>query len=643
MSTGRLEDIAVVGSPSTNTELTLDLLQEATEERLVGALVGFQAIQNGASIASVGQVVSIELRNRWHEDSVFRNLVKRTGEIPPITNRQDTRTADFVVGATFRQSGKHYDPEVLGMVPPTGTRVFRVDQQLLDRLLSVHRDELVYLGRAYANDILYPMWLKHFGSGEGGAGEAYHIGMFGKTGSGKSGLAKMMLTAYCRHPQLGILVIDPQGEFSLELSGTRVGQQGLALDQVIRSTGRQIYRYAISDIQLDDWDTFEEMLVTLRFLEQLGIPIRSTDNARKAAEVIRNALRGSYRLDSLGHMPVLQAALNAVLEGDNVTYIYSQGRSRELQQRVERLLANQQRLQEVFEQAWRPVCELFASGGNRRRLFNSGSTQSPGIINLLLGSASGGCPRPVVVIDISSQGNQRFWSEELQRRLLAKLLNLLISQATASLSTQQSANVLVLLDEAHRHAPSGRLDEDSEANRLRSLLRRAIRETRKYGIGWFFISQTLGGLDNELLQQLRILAFGFGLAMGNEFDRLRDYVGGDKRALELYQSFRDPQSFPRRDLQEFPFMAVGPVSPLAFSGKPIFFTMFTDMNEFLKANNFGGAVRSRSQLTDAESRAAWERLQRHAGTASLGYPTGADNESIDADLAREYGSTHEAS
>jgi hypothetical protein len=160
-------------------------------------------------------------------------------------------------------------------------------------------------------------------------------------------------------------------------------------------------------------------------------------------------------------------------------------------------------------------------------------------------------------------------------------------QATSALSTQQSANVLVLLDEAHRHAPSGRLDEGSDADRLRSLLRRAVRETRKYGIGWFFISQTLGGIDNEILQQLRILAFGFGLAMGTEFDRLRDFAAGDKRSLELYQSFRDPQSFPRRDLQEFPFMAVGPVSPLAFSGRPLFFSAFTDPAQFLNTNQIG--------------------------------------------------------
>jgi len=585
MPNDRTQDVAVVGSPSTNTELTADLLQEATEERLVGALTAFNAVQDGQQITCVGQIVGIELKNRWHEDSVFRNLVKRTGEIPPITNRQDTRTADLVVGATFRQATNGFEPEVLGMVPPTGTRVYRVDQDLLDRLLAVYRSEIVYMGRAYANEIFYPMWFKHFGSGTGGAGEAYHLGVFGKTGSGKSGLAKMMLCAYARHPQMGILVIDPQGEFSLELSGTRVGQQGLQLDQVIRGQGRDIRVYRISDLQLDDWTTFEEMLISLRFLEQLAIPSASTENTRRAAEVIRNALEGTHNLDNLGTLQVLQGALNAINNPNNAGFIYAtRTRAQQLQQRVQRFLSDPQALNDLLENSWAPICELFSRGQNRRRLFTYGG-QQPGIINMLLGSAGSSIARPVIVIDISRQGNQRFWSEELQRRILGKLLNILISQATSSLSTQQSANVLVLLDEAHRHAPSGRLEENSEANRLRSTLRRAIRETRKYGIGWFFISQTLGGLDNEILQQLRILAFGFGLAMGAEFDRLRDFVGGDKRALELYQSFRDPQSFPRRDLQEFPFMAVGPVSPLAFSGKPLFFTAFTDPEEFLRVNN----------------------------------------------------------
>lgn len=581
---GQVRNVAVVGSPSTNTELTVDLLQEASEERLVGALTAFGAVQNRQRITSVGQIVGIELRNRWHEDSVFRNLIKRTGEIPPITNRQDTRTADLVVGATFRQTTNGFEPEVLGIVPPTGTRVYKVDQALLDSLLEVYRSEIFYLGRAYSNDVMYPMWFKHFGSGSGGAGEAYHLGVFGKTGSGKSGLAKMILCAYARHPEMGILVIDPQGEFSLELSGVRVGQQGLQLDKVVCDRGRVTHLYRIGDLQLDDWTTFEEMLISLRFLEQLSIPAASTENARRAAEVVAKALKGKHGLESLGTLEALQDALTAVRDHRNAEFVYAtRSRAQQLQQRVQYFLDDQDALTQLFEESWMPICQLFTPGENRRRLFTHRG-EPPGIINMLLGSAGSESPRPVVVIDISRQGNQDFWSEELQRRILGKLLNILVSQASSALADQRSANVLVLLDEAHRHAPSERLEEGSEAEVLRALLRRAVRETRKYGIGWLFISQTLGGLDGEILKQLRILAFGFGLAMGTEFDRLRDFVGGDKRSLELYQSFRDPQSFPRRDLQEFPFMAVGPVSPLAFSGKPVFFTAFTDPEEFLRAN-----------------------------------------------------------
>ena len=41
------------------------------------------------------------------------------------------------------------------------------------------------------------------------------------------------------------------------------------------------------------------------------------------------------------------------------------------------------------------------------------------------------------------------------------------------------------------------------------------------------------------------------------------------------------------------------------------------------------------------ARVAAASLERHFGEISLGYATGADNESIDADLSREYSSTPE--
>lgn len=52
-------------------------------------------------------------------------------------------------------------------------------------------------------------------------------------------------------------------------------------------------------------------------------------------------------------------------------------------------------------------------------------------------------------------------------------------------------------------------------------------------------------------------------------------------------------------------------------------------------------TRLKSQMTDEEKQAARERFRRHAGSLSLGYATGSDNEGIDADLAREYEDRHE--
>ena len=42
-----------------------------------------------------------------------------------------------------------------------------------------------------------------------------------------------------------------------------------------------------------------------------------------------------------------------------------------------------------------------------------------------------------------------------------------------------------------------------------------------------------------------------------------------------------------------------------------------------------------------DERAACERFERHFGELDLGHPTGTDNASIDADIAREYASKHE--
>jgi hypothetical protein len=53
------------------------------------------------------------------------------------------------------------------------------------------------------------------------------------------------------------------------------------------------------------------------------------------------------------------------------------------------------------------------------------------------------------------------------------------------------------------------------------------------------------------------------------------------------------------------------------------------------------APRPRPKLSDKELRAAREELMSFAGAADSGDPRSGDNERIDEDLAREYGSSHE--
>jgi hypothetical protein len=148
----------------------------------------------------------------------------------------------------------------------------------------------------------------------------------------------------------------------------------------------------------------------------------------------------------------------------------------------------------------------------------------------------------------------------------------------------QSLNALVVIDEAHRLAPREMPRDDDAARGVRAVLVDAARTTRKYGLGWLFISQTLSSLDSEIIQQLRIFFFGFGLALGQEFISLRQLIGSSGTALDLYQLFRDPHSAFDPASRQYSFMTIGPVSPLSFSGSPLFFNAFNTVQEFLSAN-----------------------------------------------------------
>jgi hypothetical protein len=121
-------------------------------------------------------------------------------------------------------------------------------------LLSPYRNQLFYLGRVYGSRPKLPLWFKHFDTGPDGAGEAYHLGIFGKTGSGKSVLAKMVLLAYAQYPKMALLVIDPQGEFAKDVQGQYSGEFQLPVREVLQQLGKPVRVYSVRDLVLDRAD-----------------------------------------------------------------------------------------------------------------------------------------------------------------------------------------------------------------------------------------------------------------------------------------------------------------------------------------------------------------------------------------------------
>ena len=571
----KAEKIGTIGSPSSTGGVALDILGTAVNKKLVGELVYFKFSQDGKPHYALGQITEVQLRNVWLEDPTMRSLARQRGRVNPVSGEQDTHLGQMNISAVFADEGDKFEPSILGTVPPTGTFVKLVTDEVLDELLKNYRDEIFYLGHVYGSTPKLPLWFKHFSSGVHGAGEAYHIGVFGKTGSGKSVLAKMILLAYARYPNMAIFVIDPQGEFSKDVKGElKSGGFLLNLGDLLSKLRRKVIVKSVRGLILDRWELFSEILYESPFFERLTIP--KGENRRIACEILCEELRRKgvklkdiYKNESYGKVW-------EILENPRVQeIIYKSANSRE---RFKRACESADKGE--FFKYWVSVAGLFRA--NRENAISVDRLMREvfeGSQETLFDTS-----RPIVVIDLSKEeASNLFWNDTVQALVIKRLLDGLTYSAENAYKENKSLNTLVVLDEAHRLAPREKMDDEKKES-VRVSLIDAVRTTRKYGLGWMFISQTLSSLHKEIINQLRIFFFGFGLALGAEFQALKEIIGGDQNALKLYQSFRDPHSSFDISSRQYAFMTVGPVSPLSFAGTPLFFTAFNTPEEFLKAN-----------------------------------------------------------
>jgi hypothetical protein len=337
---------------------------------------------------------------------------------------------------------------------------------------------LFYLGRVYGSTPKLPLWFKHFDSGPDGAGEAYHLGIFGKTGSGKSVLAKMILLAYARYPQMALLALDPQGEFAKDLRGEPTGEFRLPMRKVLEHLRKPARILGVRDLVLDRWELFAQILYESPFFEQLSIP--KGENRELACRTLVDRLdRQGMRLTDLAKRETFNKAW-ALLGDEQIQKVFyrspeSRGRFQSVYQS-----ANSE---EFYRRYWKPVAWLFQEDRKNAQKVDSL------LYHLLKPDEK---TRPLVVIDLSqeqargigedfsdlpllrTQGLEErepvlFWTETVQALVVKRLLEGIRQAAEAAYRESRSLNALVLIDEAHRLAPREE-PENPEKKAIRDLL-----------------------------------------------------------------------------------------------------------------------------------------------------------------------------
>ena len=577
--------LGVVSSPSTTLEIALDIRKASESRRALGQMVFAQLQEDGRRILSLGQIVEVETKNRWHEDPSFKGVIKHHGELPHLSGVADNRMAKISVQSSFDVTNQEPEIYLLGMSPSTGIPVEIVNNELMDLLVQHHKNAITYLGKVYGTDVDLPMWFKHFGRDEDipalGAKDAYHIGVFGKTGSGKSVTSALMLLAYAKNKKhMNILVLDPQGQFYKDRD--LLPDEEDRLLEEIRVTGMKVKKYKlIENVSLPEtsFELFAELLANSGFIQDAFGPFYGDDKVERMGECIVSYLEGrasksSFKLSSVDPITLLSEMTERFAtvkkekgEKDFSKYIkdvYGTGRTQE------RLLGEVEKVREALREdqspsylkTWKQTLAMF-------------SKDRETTIAEICETITGKDPGNFIVLDLSPAEGE-IENDNLQALFLRLIEKGIVVSGGNLYAKGDNANCLIVMDEAHRF-----ISRHSPDSRIKDLTREivdSVRTTRKYGIGHMFITQSLESLDDEIIKQMRIFAFGHGLTMGSELRKVKEIIN-NQAALNLYSSFIDPSNSGK-----FPFMFFGPVSPFSATGSPLFLEIYIHYQDYCNKN-----------------------------------------------------------
>lgn len=577
--------VASVGSPSSNYEVTLDLNGDGRKTPLVGTMLALvNPLGDGAELG-IGTVTEVTTRNRWHEDSNFRGAAGADGSIEGFSGDYgDTRTAQIRLQAAWRRNApdepwKPSGPS-LRMSPATGQPVRLIDASIISELTAGEKD-LHYMGYLGGTDsVPLPLSLPDFAGPAG----AWHAGVYGQSGSGKTQMTSYLLANQMRHPNLGVIIVDPQGQWAAE-EGMAFSVQGFASE-----LGREVKVRRISEhLQLSkDANLLTVLLGKTRFLPEVTKMSEETQNL--VLDEIAKVVKETDDWNEIDPETLLRIIFTEMVDPHQkyISRIYAdETRQERLREAINDILESEKRIKEVLRY-FSPIHNLFQSknplGGTRHSLWHEISAVFDRAPNV---------PAPLLILDMSSKAPpgmddeaaieaavayEVLENDSVKAAILRNLFSTLKRASEAQFRDGVNLNTLVVLDEAWRYAPNPKTTDDREIAELSRELAGYARDTRKFGIGWLYISQSTRSVNLSIWDQMSVRIFGFGLS-GGDLDKIAEIID-DRSSLRLYRAFGNPRSTGR-----YPFLLTGPVSPLSANATPIVINTYTNFDDFRENNN----------------------------------------------------------
>lgn len=544
--------IGVIGSPNETDQFTVDILEDSITSPLQGKVLGFAHIEGGEEKLVLAQITGLKGTNPWHQKDILKSVIKKKGALEHLSGDADIKTAKLKkLGVFIQEAPEEFSTTTLNTPPASGTEIFETSDKLIRSIVS-DMEGIFYLGHIFGSETVAPFQLKHFGPQPAGFGEAHRIGIFGKSGTGKSVIGASMIGGFACNKNMGILLLDPQGQFGNDRFGTE--NFNFSFDSLMKRTRGEYLNCDITDIALQNRGTFTALLKEVNFYKDIGYT--SSQKGDDAANYLEEWMnRKTVNPDELS----IEDAVDRLAKDSKRIYADS---------REDQIRDSYEGGPELFKYRFNTIQDLFTKSGNR--------TPVDSLIDQVLEK------RDIVVLNLDFDpredlGNPMLDATSVRDTILYGILKRLEYRYKKKYRGEgRSSNSMVVLDEAHNYLPSSTPDKAIK-EKIRDKISHAQFTSRKFGIGWMFINQRTANFDRQVYSQLEDHVFCSGLGVGNDKEPVSDIVG--REMFDEYQKLPNPK---QSDI--YTFLINGSIVSLGTTGQPLIVEGFSGLEELLTQN-----------------------------------------------------------